>query len=236
MRVLLALAVVGTIVVSLLPPDEIPGPLSGSDWLMHGLGYALLGFLAVASGLRWPMAWGCALALGVLIEIAQGAVGYRSFEVRDIVADGVGAGVGVLVATRTLAPVWRHQADVAQQAKREGRRDRVAQREQRRLDRAMKPAKVAAKRGAPTWQQVAQRQGTKCWLCGTRTYADDRQRDASGREQLGRTFPCVDYVIAIEAGGTHEDHNVRLAHRHCAAARRANPALTKFGRPPRTYS
>jgi 5-methylcytosine-specific restriction endonuclease McrA len=123
----------------------------------------------------------------------------------------------------------------AQARKRQWRRDRDAAKAQRRQDRAMSPAKIAARSGPPRWQQVEQRTGAKCWLCGTRVYPDDRMRVKHGGVRLGATYPTVDYVVAIDRGGTYEPDNVRLAHRHCQAARQANPARTQYGRPPRTY-
>ena len=63
---------------------------------MHALGYAILGALAVASGLRWPPAVLLAVGIGLLLEIAQRISGYRSFEWGDLAADAVGALLGAL--------------------------------------------------------------------------------------------------------------------------------------------
>jgi hypothetical protein len=124
----------------------------------------------------------------------------------------------------------------AQQRKREWRRQREAEKERRRVERAMNPAKAAAKKGPPRWQQVAERQGSKCWLCGTRTFPDDRRRIDVGEERYGATYPTVDYVVALDRGGTYAPDNVRIAHRHCAQVRAQNPARTEFGSPKRTYT
>jgi 5-methylcytosine-specific restriction endonuclease McrA len=123
----------------------------------------------------------------------------------------------------------------AQARKREWRRQREAEKERRRVERAMNPAKAAAKKGPPRWQQIAERQGSKCWLCGTRTFPDDRRRVDVGDERLGATYPTVDYLVPIDRGGTYELDNVRIAHRHCRDLRVANPARTDFGTPRRTY-
>ena len=61
---------------------------------MHALGYAILGALAVASGLRWPSAVLLAVGIGLLLEIAQRISGYRSFEWGDLAADAVGCPAG----------------------------------------------------------------------------------------------------------------------------------------------
>lgn len=146
--------------------------------------------------------------------------------------------VGVLLVLLLREPVgrWRrHRREREQTRKREGRRERRAARAARSAERAMNPSRAAARAGAPSWQQVAKRQGGKCWLCGTRTYADDRRRRPDGVEQLGATFPTVDYVVAVDQGGTYDGDNVRLAHRQCRDVRRANTSRREFGSPRRTY-
>jgi 5-methylcytosine-specific restriction endonuclease McrA len=131
---------------------------------------------------------------------------------------------------------WRvRRREREHQRKREDRRLRRQARAERHGERAMNPARAAARSGPPRWQQVADRQGGKCWLCGTRTYADDRRRTGPGTEQLGATYPTVDYVVPIDQGGTYEPQNVRLAHRHCRDVRAANSGRREFGSPPRTF-
>jgi 5-methylcytosine-specific restriction endonuclease McrA len=115
------------------------------------------------------------------------------------------------------------------------RRQRELDKERRRIERAMNPVKAAARKGAPRWQQVAQRQGGKCWLCGTRTYADDRRRVDVGMEQFGATYPCVDYVVALDRGGTYAMDNLRIAHRGCQDRRRADGSRTTFAPPKRSF-
>lgn len=235
-RILWAVASLAIAWTSLLPPDDLPSGLGLSDKVLHLLGYGVLGVLAVLSGLRWPWAITAVVGFGLVMEAAQGLLGYRSFEWADLGADAIGAVAGAVITSRVLGEVRRSRAARDQETKRQWRRDRRA-RARAPVDTSRRnAAKASLRKGAPTWQQVAQRQGPKCWLCGTRTYADDRHRDASGREHLGKAFPCIDVVVPIDVGGTFEDANVRLAHRHCAAARRDNPSLQKFGRPPRTYS
>jgi VanZ family protein len=235
-RVLLAAVAVAIAWGSLLPSEDLPGNLLLSDTLLHLLGYLVLGALAVLSRFSWPWALGIVITFGLALEVAQGMGGSRMFQWSDLAADALGALAGVLLTARIVREVDARRADRDRQQKRQTRRERRDRQRNPAPKRAMNPVKAAARRGAPTWQQVAQRQGGKCWLCGTRTYEQDRARDAAGREALGATFPCVDFVVAVESGGTYEDANVRLAHRHCAAARRANPSLTQFGRPRRTYS
>jgi hypothetical protein len=144
--------------------------------------------------------------------------------------------LALLLLLREPVGRWRARRRAREQErKRERRRQRRLTKAERATERAMNPAKAAARSGPPTWQLVAQRQGGKCWLCGTRTYADDRRRLASGTEQLGATYPTVDYVVSIEQGGTYESGNVRLAHRQCRDVRRANTGRREFGAPRRTF-
>ena len=131
---------------------------------------------------------------------------------------------------------WRaRRRERQQERKREDRRRRRLAKAERASERAMNPARAAARSGPPRWQQVAERQGSKCWLCGTRTYADDRRRTGPGSEELGSTYPTVDYVVPIEQGGTYAQDNVRLAHRHCRNVRIANPSRREFGSPRRMF-
>lgn len=141
----------------------------------------------------------------------------------------------ILLLRRPFAEWRRHRAAKAQEAKRQWRRDRDAAKAQRSVERAMNPAKAAAKSGPPKPSQVIQRSGSKCWLCGTRTFDDDRVREKNGTERLGATYPIVDYVTPLDRGGTYELENARIAHRHCASVRAAQPGRTEFGKPRRTY-
>lgn len=232
-RILLAMAVLATVWTSLLPPDDLPGGIGLYDKAVHAVGYGVLAALALASGLRWPVALVVAIGLGLALEIAQGLLGYRSFEWLDLLADAVGAVVAVALLNRPLAAWRRRNAERAQERKREARRARRAE-SRRPPERPMNEAKAAARSGPPRWQQVADRQGTKCWLCGTRVYPDDR--DGSGKgARLGATFPEVDLVVPIEQGGSHAWDNVRLAHRACRRGRAARPDVTTFTVPKRTF-
>lgn len=141
----------------------------------------------------------------------------------------------VVLLLRGPAREWQQRRAVrAQDRKRAARKERQQARERGNPERAMNREKAAARSGEPTWQQVAQRSGSKCWLCGTRTFTDDRTRTATG-ERLGATYPTVDYVVSPANGGGYGADNTRIAHRHCAAARAKNPAREKYGTPPRTY-
>lgn len=96
-RVVFVGALAGTAWFSLRRPSDLPSAFLISDVLSHGLGYAALGALAVLSGLR-PM-WAVLVAgsYGFLLEIAQGLVGYRTFEWKDVVVNIAGALVGATI-------------------------------------------------------------------------------------------------------------------------------------------
>ena len=99
-------------VVSLLPPRGTPG-VEIADLgevlatLGHGVAYAVLAASAVLSQRdpRTLLTWTVVVAYGALLEIAQGALGLRSFQLTDIAANALGALVGVLVAG-----AWRRRA------------------------------------------------------------------------------------------------------------------------------
>ena len=97
---------VGSLVViawaSLLPPDQIPSGPVVSDKAVHAFGYALLGALAVASGLGVTPAVALTVGIGFALEVAQRMTGYRSFEWADLAADAAGALVGALLMMLTF--------------------------------------------------------------------------------------------------------------------------------------
>jgi len=104
--------VAGLVALSLMPePPGLPGDRNG--WLAHTLAYAcLMGWFARllwARGPRFAMAIGL-VALGVAIEFAQGATGYRSFDVWDMAADGLGVLAGWLLSP-PRAPSVLHGVD-----------------------------------------------------------------------------------------------------------------------------
>lgn len=104
-RLAFATALLAVSVLSLLPTTEAL-PSTGWDKSNHLIGYALLAALA---RLGWPRtpAWRQftgLLAWGALIELAQGASGYRHAEWGDALANGLGAllGAALLESARRL--------------------------------------------------------------------------------------------------------------------------------------
>ena len=97
-RILLALAMLGILVLSVLPPSPHL-PSTGWDKSNHMLGFGTLGLLGTRG---WPgRTWAVMAALlvyGGLIEVLQSLTPDRSAEWADLLADGIGLGVGWLLA------------------------------------------------------------------------------------------------------------------------------------------
>ena len=153
-RALLVLAVGGVAYASLAPTDDLPAPLLGSDKLTHALGYLAIGVLAVASAVPAWAAFAGAVAFGLLLEVLQGWLGYRSFEWGDVLADALGALAGILLA-RPWVGQWRRWLDSrAHERKRAWRR---ARRDSERVpsDRHRNEVRAAARTEAPAWEAAS---------------------------------------------------------------------------------
>jgi VanZ family protein len=88
--------------LSLTPSPPDPGlDFEGADKLEHIAAYALLMvwfawlYPSRRARLGYAALW---FALGVGLEFAQGATGYRDFEVADMVADALGLSLGAALA------------------------------------------------------------------------------------------------------------------------------------------
>lgn len=98
--------VVAVVLVSLTPALPIKFSMAHVDKLEHAIAWAVMmawfGGLSSRAAHRW-IALGL-LALGGAIELAQGLSGYRSADLRDLLADAVGVAVGWLLALRVARP------------------------------------------------------------------------------------------------------------------------------------
>jgi len=94
------LAVGLAIVVCLMPTDRLPLPSSLSDKSEHFIGYLLLScwFGGIYPRSRyWIIGIGL-VVMGVLIEVAQGAMGWgRQADVLDVIANSTGVVAGLLL-------------------------------------------------------------------------------------------------------------------------------------------
>ena len=107
-----ALAIVATaavVALSLGNPPQLGGGLldfPGADKLKHGVAYATLGLLwgswLCSSGrLAPPALWAALFALGALLEVLQWRFyPTRFFEFADMLANGAGAALGLVVVRR----------------------------------------------------------------------------------------------------------------------------------------
>jgi len=86
----------GIVWLSLTPsPPKLD--ISMGDKIGHFVGYGTLMFWFCQLYGSWPARLGYALgfaAMGVALEFIQGAIGYRSFELLDMVANAVGVLLG----------------------------------------------------------------------------------------------------------------------------------------------
>jgi VanZ family protein len=93
-------------------PFELPFvPVEHGDKLGHGLAYAtlMLWFALIDSErlvrVRWAVTF---IAMGILLEFVQRFIGYRMFEVNDMVSDVFGVGIGWLAAPPRLPNPLRY--------------------------------------------------------------------------------------------------------------------------------
>jgi VanZ family protein len=103
LRAAWAVAVVVVVIASLLPSDSKPmqalDQLEINDKLEHMAAYFALAFLpAIHEKKRFVVAAAFgAVALGVALEYGQLYLGWRDFEIGDMIADAAGVAVGVAV-------------------------------------------------------------------------------------------------------------------------------------------
>lgn len=96
-------AVVVALLATLLPQPEQTPRFAYADKVFHCGYFLLLGMLAALSQREDIAARRAALSmvgLGVLIELIQWFLPWRSFELLDMLADSVGVAFGYAVATR----------------------------------------------------------------------------------------------------------------------------------------
>jgi VanZ family protein len=106
-----ALAVAVAVVVCLVPTQELPRAFDINDKLNHVFGHTLLAvyFAGLVARPAWWKVFVFLLVLGVGIEFAQHYMHMgRHGDVRDVIANSLGAALGLLVARLGLArwPEW----------------------------------------------------------------------------------------------------------------------------------
>jgi VanZ family protein len=103
--------VLAAIVVCLVPGTELPGSLELNDKLSHLAGHGALAvyFSGLLPKRRWWKIFVFLLLLGGAIELAQHQMNVgREGDVRDVLANAMGAGLGLLLALLGLSrwPEW----------------------------------------------------------------------------------------------------------------------------------
>lgn len=105
--------VVAVIVASLAPWGGTPAKLAGVDKLEHVAAYLVL--MVWFAGLQPRRAWRwlalALLAMGALLELAQGAMDMqRNADVRDVLANATGVGLGAVASAAGLAS-WPYRLE-----------------------------------------------------------------------------------------------------------------------------
>ena len=97
--------------LSLTPQPPEPLTFDNADKLEHAFAYASLSFwfcLLYRSPLQRIAVIAASIGLGVAVEYVQGWTGYRNFDVMDMLADGVGALAGWLLACTSAGKLLVH--------------------------------------------------------------------------------------------------------------------------------
>lgn len=105
------LLVAAAVYICLAPSDDIPKPFNISDKASHVVGHAALSayFAGLVARRSWWKIFAGLLLLGVAIEFAQEFMRLgRHGDLRDVLANGLGDALGLLLAWLGLArwPAW----------------------------------------------------------------------------------------------------------------------------------
>jgi len=95
----------GVFLTGLMPGNEFPvaPPIPHLDKMAHFLIYLLLAFVLEQIFIAKPKALFIkAFAVGLIIEILQIQIPFRSFEVADLLANALGAFTGILLSARVF--------------------------------------------------------------------------------------------------------------------------------------
>jgi VanZ family protein len=108
-----AVLIITVIASSLVPWGGTPGRFPGVDKLEHVAAYLVL--MAWFAGLQPRRAWRwlalALLAMGALLELAQGAMDLqRTADVRDVLANATGIGLGAVASAAGLA-TWPYRLE-----------------------------------------------------------------------------------------------------------------------------
>ena len=94
-RAVFVLTVLAILVLALAPMPPSPRSVPNADKVQHAFAFFVLWVMGARTGWWRTLALaGMLLALGALIELAQGLTGYRDASWPDLAADAVGIALG----------------------------------------------------------------------------------------------------------------------------------------------
>jgi len=94
---------IATLIVCLIPISSAGQSIPHIDKVVHFTSYMTLGVLALKSYPHkpaFPYMWLLLLSFSLLIEILQGLTSYRSFSLLDLLANGIGLSVAVVLTKK----------------------------------------------------------------------------------------------------------------------------------------
>lgn len=99
------LLIFGVFLTGLMPGNEFPAipPIPHLDKIAHFMIYLLLAFVLEQLFVAKPKTLFIkAFAIGLIIEVLQTQVPFRSFETADLLANSIGAFAGILLSARVF--------------------------------------------------------------------------------------------------------------------------------------
>ena len=97
---------VGLVIIFSLIPSPPLWELKGSDKLFHLITYLLLMFwfgLIYLPGIQYRNLGIMFIVMGIILEVIQGLLGYRSMEYFDMIVNGFGVVIGWLLARTPIS-------------------------------------------------------------------------------------------------------------------------------------
>lgn len=88
-------------------------------------------------------------------------------------------------------------------------------------DRYVQYKKTASYKNRIRWQDLAEKFGMRCALCGKETNPHDTWTE-NGRVCFGRDYPTVDHIVSLKNGGEDTEANVQLLCKRCNSMKGAS--------------